>query len=140
MQISRVPVDRFLGGCSDDMRLLDSVITSAMPGRSRTLWEGVFWGGTEQQIIGYGDLVQRRPKQDDVQWFVLGLAQQKSHISLYVNAVQGDKYLGQVYGPRLGKVKVGAASIALSSAALIDLQVLAEMAAEASALCPPSPR
>ena len=66
MQISRVPVDRFLGGCSDDMRLLDSVITSAMPGRSRTLWEGVFWGGTEQQIIGYGDLVQRRPKQDGV--------------------------------------------------------------------------
>lgn len=125
---------------SSDLEVLDALIVRSMPGRSRTLWEGVFWGGTEQSIIGYGDLVQRRPKGDDVEWFVVGLALQQKHISLYVNAVEDNKYLGSFYGPKLGrgaKVKVGAASIGFRSVDLIDLDVCAELIGHAHSISPP---
>ena len=39
----------------DDMRRLDRVISEVMADETRTLWEGVFWGGSDQTIIGYGD-------------------------------------------------------------------------------------
>jgi hypothetical protein len=78
MERSDISVDESLGSLPDDvaptMRQLDSVIESAMPGRSRTLCEGVFWGGTDQSIIGYGDIVQLRPKGGSVEWFLIGLA------------------------------------------------------------------
>jgi len=31
---------------------LDKEISRIMKGQSRVLWHGVFWGGTEQHIIG----------------------------------------------------------------------------------------
>lgn len=76
--------DRF----RDDVARLDAEISRVMAGHPRVLWEGVFWGGTEQRIIGYGDLVQRRSRGEPVEWFVVGLAAQKDHLSLYVNAVE----------------------------------------------------
>ena len=121
----------------DAMTTVDRIITSSMPGRSRTLWEGVFWGGSEQSIIGYGDLVQPRPKGESVEWFVIGLARQKSHMSLYVNAVENGQYLGKHYGDRLGKVKLGSASIGFTSADDLDLDVLAELAEHAHRISPP---
>ena len=92
--MERVPTDPtdYIAGLDDergaDLATIDKVLVDAMPGRVRVLWEGIFWGGTEQTIIGYGDLVQERPKGDDVEWFIIGLALQKNHISLYVNAVK----------------------------------------------------
>ena len=106
MQPSSTDPTEFLSALEDqrraDLEVLDELLVNAMPGRERTLWEGVFWGGTEQSIIGYGDLVQPRPKGDDVEWFVIGLALQKKHISLYVNAVEDNTYLGSRYADRLG--------------------------------------
>jgi hypothetical protein len=119
------------------MAALDATIVAAMPGRCRVLWEGVFWGGTEQRIIGYGDLVQPRPRGDDVEWFVVGLAGQSKHLSVYVNAVDDGRYLGQHYADRLGKVKVGSASIAIRRLDDLDLGVFAEMIGRAHELTPP---
>lgn len=141
MQPSSTDPTEFLSALEDqrraDLEVLDELLVNAMPGRERTLWEGVFWGGTEQSIIGYGDLVQPRPKGDDVEWFVIGLALQKKHISLYVNAVEDNTYLGSRYADRLGKVKIGAASIGFTSVDRIDLDVLAELAEHAHRISPP---
>lgn len=67
-------VDAFLlsldGVHAETMRGLDAVIAPVLEGCERMLWEGVFWGGTVQQIIGYGGIVQPRSKGDDVEWFV----------------------------------------------------------------------
>ena len=56
--------DAFLDSLPEEvgrpMSELDSIITSCLPGRVRILWEGRLWGGTEQRIIGYGDVVQPR--------------------------------------------------------------------------------
>ena len=111
----------------------------ALPRRRRVLWQGVFWGGTDQSIIGYGDITQPRPRGDDVEWFLVGLARQKSNYSIYLNAVRDGAYLGQAYGDRLGTVKLGAASIGFTRLENLDLEVLAEMLREADELTPPDP-
>lgn len=115
------------GQVGADMAALDKLIIEAMPSASRTLWTGVFWGGTDQAIIGYGDLLQPRPKGPDVEWFVVGLARQKRHYSLYVNAVEDGAYLLHKYQDRLGKVKVGSANLSFTSLAAIDQHELSEM-------------
>jgi hypothetical protein len=116
------------------MASVDRVLVEAMPGASRRLWAGTFWGGTDQEIIGYGNLVQPRPKGDPADWFVVGLARQQRHFSLYVNAVENGRYLAHHYADRLGKVKVGSASVTFRGAGDLDLDTLAALAAHAHRL------
>lgn len=118
----------YLDGLPDDrrepMRQLDRLIADVMQGHSRVLWQGVFWGGTEQSIIGYGDLTTGRPGGKTVEWFMVGLALQKQHLSIYVNAVEDGRYVAEAYRSELGKVKVGKASIAIKRVEDVDLDAL----------------
>jgi hypothetical protein len=98
-----------------------------MAGHSRVLWEGRFWGGSEQSIIGYGDYSYQRSSKETVEWFIVGLAPQKNYISIYVNAADGDGYLVKKHAGRLGKVKVGSAAISFKSADDLDLGVPEEV-------------
>jgi hypothetical protein len=144
VQISETTPDEFLATIDEatiraDMRRLDELLVAQMPGRRRVLYEGTFWGGTEQHIIGYGVLVQPRPRGEDVRWFIVGLARQKASYSLYVNAVADGAYLGRKYADRLGKVKMGSASIGFRSLDDVDLDVLEELATEAHRITPPDP-
>jgi hypothetical protein len=129
-------VDEFIAANDPDGSLsrLDAVITGALPGAKRMLWQGVFWGGTEQSIIGYGFIEQPRTKGKPVQWFLVGLARQKRYLSLYVNAAEDGAYLSKIYGERLGKTKVGSASLSFTSADAIDLSVLDELVRRAGEL------
>jgi hypothetical protein len=142
-RVDRTPDDHLVG-LDDEIRstmiAVDRVIVAAMPGRSRTLWEGVFWGGTDQTIVGYGDLVQTRSDRSRIEWFVVGLARQRRHFSLYVNAVEDGTYLVQSYADRLGKVKVGAANVTFRRVDDLDLDGLAELAAHAHRITPPDER
>lgn len=136
MRPTTTPVDDFIAANDPDGSLarLDAVITPALPGATRVLWQGVFWGGTDQSIIGYGAIVQPRPRGRSVEWFLVGLARQSSSLSLYVNAAEDRQYLAKAYGPRLGRTKVGAASISFRSADAIDLGALDEMVRHAGRL------
>lgn len=109
------------------MERLDVVISTVMAGHSRALWVGPFWGGTDQTIIGYGDVTTTQSRGRKVPWFMVGLALQKNYISLYVNAVQDGRYVSESFGPRLGRVKVGKASISFKRLEDVDLQVLTEV-------------
>ncbi|WP_061960320.1 DUF1801 domain-containing protein [Demequina flava] len=135
MERTAESVDEFLAQGDSDadgtLTAIDAVIVAALPDGTRTLWRGIFWGGSEQAIIGYGDITQPRPRGADVEWFLIGLARQKDYVSLYVNAADGRQYLSKEYGPRLGKTKVGAASISFKSVEDVDLEILAEMARHA---------
>ena len=123
--------DAFIASQPDDRRSdlekLDSVLSRAMWGQSRVMWEGRFWGGSDQKIIGYGDFSYDRPS-GMVDWFMIGLAPQKNYISIYVNAADEDGYLVKKHAARLGKVKVGAAAFSFKSVADIDLEALEEVA------------
>lgn len=138
MRVSEESVDTWLNSIddqrSDEVKHLDMIISEVFAGDTRVLWIGKFWGGTDQTIIGYGDLVQPRPRGKDVHWFVAGLALQKANISLYVNAVKDVKYLGQYYGETLGKVKLGSASIGFRTVADLNEDVLKALLNEAREL------
>lgn len=116
---------------------LDAIITSCLPGRRRSIWEGVFWGGSEQRIAGYGDIVQPRPRGNDVAWFLVGLARQQRSYSVYVNAVDDGEYLLSRYAGRLGKVKVGSASLSFGAVDDLDRAAFRELLGRSHELTPP---
>ena len=115
MERSPITPDDYIRSLPDDVRddiaTLDADIAAIMAGRERVLWEGVLWGGTQQRIIGYGSYRIKDRAGAQVDWFVIGLAKQKDHLSLYVSAVEDGVYLARRYADRLGKVKVGSANV-----------------------------
>jgi hypothetical protein len=111
-----------------DLERVDAVLSKVMKGHSRSLWGGKFWGGTEQSIIGYGDHAYQGSNKKTVDWFIVGLAPQKSYNSIYINAADEDGYVIQRYADRLGKVKVRSAAITYKKAEDLDLKVLEEVA------------
>ena len=128
MEVSNTTPDEHLAQLDDDdMSLLDREITARMPGAARFLWEGKMWGGTDQAIIGYGHFSYKNSSGKEVEWFMVGLAQQKNYISMYVNAVSDGGYLLDDYKARLGKVKTGSASISFDSVGDVELDVLMEL-------------
>jgi hypothetical protein len=118
----------------DDIATLDTAIVRAMSGEERVLWEGRFWGGSDQRIIGYGAYTYTGRSGASGEWFIVGLAVQKNYLSLYVNAAEDGTNLGKRYAPRLGKVKAGSANLQFKRAGDIDLDVLAEMVTRAREL------
>ena len=86
----------------EDLRRLDAEISKRMPGRPRILWRAPMWGGTDQTIVGYGDFSNTNSRGETVEWFMVGLAAQKDHISVYVNAGDPDGYLVRKHADRLG--------------------------------------
>ena len=121
------------GKQGEDMRYLDSFISERMTGHERHLYEGTFWGGSDQEIIGYGVMDYTNRSGEDVEWFMVGLAEQKNHISLYVNAVEDGQYMLRQYEGKLGKAKLGSASIAFSTLEDIELDNLLELVGRAAA-------
>ena len=123
--------DDYIASQTPDIRAvleaLHALIKKALPNQDCCLWEGVFWGGSEQRIIGYGDYSYQRSDKTQVEWFIIGLARQKNYFSVYVNVVESKCYLAELYGPQLGKVKTGKSSISFRSLSDVNLSVLSEM-------------
>lgn len=135
MRKTRKDPSRYIESLDNDvstqMKKLDKLIAGAMKGHSRVVWEGTFWGGSKQIIIGYGDYNTTRPGGKSVSWFMVGLALQKNYFSIYINAVEEKQYLSERYGPELGKVKVGKASISFRNVDDIDLSKLKKIVTKA---------
>ena len=142
MQTTDTPPGEYLAshpdGVRQDMTTLDQAITHAMKGRRRVLWEGRFWGGSDQRIIGYGDFDYTGRSGKSVDWFVVGLAAQKNYITVFVTAVEDGTYLAESHKDRLGNVKVGRSSVSFKRLSDVDLPVLLELVGRANALMPGS--
>lgn len=124
------------GPRADDLRVLDGRISAEFDGLERVIWAGTMWGGTEQTIIGYGAISQPRPRGASVEWFLVGLAVQKRHLSVYVNAAEGREYLVQQRAGELGRVKVGAAAVTFGAVTDLDLDAFGAMLRRARELTP----
>lgn len=139
MERSTRDPDDWLAALPEDVRAamqrLDALLSEGMAGLPRTLWEGVFWGGTTQAILGYGDLRTTRSDGRAVDWFMVGLARQSRRFSLYVNAVEAGRYVVQAQAARLGKVKVGSACIGFTRIEQLDVAALQDVLAIARAQC-----
>jgi len=123
----------------EDFATLDARIAEVMAGLPRTVWEGKFWGGTQQRIIGYGEYHYQGKSGAEGEWFVVGLAAQKQYLSVYVNAAEDGEYLVKRYVGRLGKVKAGSANVTFRRLADVDLDALLEMVARARELLAADP-
>ena len=129
MEPTNDDVDAFLADLgSDDMTTLDARISDVF-GADRVLWRGIFWGGSEQAIIGYGDWTYRRPGKPDVNWFMVGLAQQKNAISVYIMAVEDGQYAVKKYADTFAsgtgaKPKVGSSVVSFKRLSDVDLEAL----------------
>ncbi len=135
MQPTDRDVDEFLTslpeGVRNDLITLDREIGAVMEGLPRVLYEGKLWGGTDQEIIGYGLDSYVRSDGKRVEWFVVGLALQRNYISIYVNTVEDRLYLAEKYGKRLGKVKVGKSSISFARLDDVDPHELVALVTKA---------
>ena len=135
MQRSVTSPDEFIAslpdGVRDDITALDAELARIFDGHERVLWEGPMWGGTEQRIIGYGAFNQVNRSGAAVDWFIVGLAVQKAHLSLYVSAAEDGHYLVTRYADRLGKVKTGRANVTFRRLADVDFPGILEMATRA---------
>lgn len=140
MERTETDVDRFLadipGPRGEHLRELDGLIAEELSGLERVLWTGVMWGGTDQRIVGYGAITRPRPRGAAVEWFLVGLAAQQRHLSLYVNAAEDGEYLVRRRAPELGRVKVGAAAITFSEPADLELDALRALLRRARELSP----
>ena len=135
-------IDEYLGGLPDERRpeveVLHGLLSDLFAGDDIVLYEGRFWGGTDQQIIGYRPILQSRSDGSQVEWFAVGLAMQKQYLSLYVSAVEDGQYLSKQRGSGLGKVKVGSSSVSFNSLDDIDMDALRAFLTRARDLSPPS--
>lgn len=131
MQPTDTPITAFLAslpdGVREDVTALDAELATIFGGHERVLWEGPMWGSTEQRIIGYGRYRQRNRSGAEVDWFVVGLAAQKAHLSLYVSAVEDGQYLVKRWADRLGRVKVGSANVTFRRLSDLDLPSVVAM-------------
>ena len=135
MQRSSTSPDEFIAslpdGVRDDVAILDAQLSRIFEGHERVLWEGPMWGGTEQRIIGYGAYRYEGRSGASGEWFVVGHASQKAHLSLYVSGAEDGQSLAKRYAHRLGKVKVGSANVTFKRLADLDLPVALDMAERA---------
>jgi len=118
----------------EDFATLDARIAEVMAGLPRTVWEGKFWGGTRQRIIGYGEYHYQGKSGAEGYWFIVGLAAQKQYLSLYVNASEDGEYLAKRRAAALGKVKAGSANVTFRRLADVDLDALLAMVTRAREL------
>ena len=89
-------------------------------------------------MLGYGKYHYRYPTGREGDWMLVGVANHKSYISLYVTAQSGDRYLAEKYADRLGKVSVGKSCIRFKSFDDLDQGILAALLREAVQHGPPS--
>lgn len=62
-------------------------------------------------MLGYGSFPYLNAKKENIGWPVISLANQKNYISIYVCALEKDKYVAELYKKELGKVSVGKSCI-----------------------------
>jgi hypothetical protein len=128
MKITDESVENYVNNLKDEeITKLNDLVRKHLVGFKASLWRGVFWGGTEQTIIGYGDVTYTRSDKKQVDWFIVGIARQKNHLSLYISARNDDGYLANLYAPKLGKVKTGAGRLSFNKLEDVKLNQLAKL-------------
>lgn len=75
-------------------------------------------------MLGYGSFPYLNYKKEKIEWPVIGLANQKNYVSLYVCAVDNGKYIAEMHKAELGKVSVGKSCIRFKKIEDLNLPAL----------------
>jgi hypothetical protein len=106
---------------------LHAVIAAAVPQLEAKVWD---YSG---QLIGYGTYHYKGRSGREGDWFLIGLANRKSYISLYSMGVRDGRYLTELYHDRLPGTRIGKSCINITRPGLLDDAVIAELARETAA-------
>jgi hypothetical protein len=119
--------EEFLDGLAEPRRSevarLDEVIRAAVPDLERVVHRG---------MLGYGPYRYRYGSGREGDTCVVALASQKSYISLYVNAIEGDQYLPEKYADRFPAASIGRGCMRVKRAADLDADQLTELLRQAA--------
>lgn len=103
---------------------VDATIRGAAPGLAV---------GREGRFLGYGPFHYRYDSGREGDTFVVSMMDGAQALSIYVTGGQDGGYLVEANADRLGKVSVGKSCIRVKRLEHLDLDVLAELVAEAAA-------
>jgi hypothetical protein len=115
--IASLPPDR-----RETLAALDSHIRQAMPELKPRLWG---------KMIGYGQFTYTSGRRE-TSWFIIGLANGKSHISIYVSATDEGGYLVEQNLKQLGKVTGGRSCINVKHVADLNLPAFSVLIKQAA--------
>lgn len=80
---------------------------------------------------GYGSFTYKNNKKEELNWPTIAIASQKNYISIYICAIDGDKYLSEKYKDKLGKVSVGRSCIRFKKLDDVNIDILTLVIKEA---------
>lgn len=115
------------GERESDLRQLDALIVEVVPELDKQ-----FVSGMSITMIGYGMFHYKSVSGREGDWPVIGLANQKNYISLYICAIRDGKYLAELYGDKLGKVNNGRSCIRFKKVADLNLTEIKNILREAA--------
>ena len=124
---TRVPADPpavvdFLTSLPDERRGAVSAVHEVIR-RAAPELEPALWG----KMLGYGTYHYRYASGREGDFYVVGLANQKQYVSLYLCAAVDGAYLAETNAGRLGKVSVGKSCVRFKKLEDLDLDVVAEL-------------
>lgn len=92
-----------------DLQKLDKLLRKSAPRLKRYFHKGTPVGepGMRFKMIGYGKSHYRANSGQQVEWPVVGVAQQKSYISVYLSVTKDGAPPVQSYAGRLGECRMG---------------------------------
>ncbi|HKZ25960.1 MAG TPA: DUF1801 domain-containing protein [Acidimicrobiia bacterium] len=106
-----------------DVAALHKLIRTTVPGLKPTMALG---------YPGYGLKHYKYASGREGDWPVVGLANNKQYISLYVTAVKDGHYLAETYARRLGKASCGKSCIRFKRLSDLNLEAVKELLGEAA--------
>lgn len=112
-----------------DLRELDKLIRETAPGLQPILFDGL-----SLMMIGYGMFHYKYASGREGDWPLIGLANQKNYMSLYVCAAQDGQYLAEKYQAQLGKVNCGRSCIRFKKLEDLDKEIFIKVIKEAEEL------
>jgi hypothetical protein len=117
------------GDRAGDLKRLDKLIRAAAPNL-----EPFFLEADTMTGLGYGRYHYRYASGREGDSCVVGLANQKNYMSLYVCVTKDGKYLPERYAKRLGKASCGKSCIRFKKLDDLDLDTVTALLKEAAQL------
>jgi len=108
-----------------EVRAVHELIRATAPGLEPRIESG---------MLAYGRYRYRYASGRSGEWPAIGLASQKRYISLYVMAVDGDRYLAETFRDRLPKADIGKSCVRFKRLADLDRDTLVELIREGAKL------
>jgi hypothetical protein len=124
-----------------DLEALDEAIRTSAPSLRRHFHAGTPHGdaGMRMKMIGYGGFRYAIKSGKTTPWPVIGIALQKSYISVYFSVARDGAPIVAPYAGKLGEARSGSNHFSFVAFADLDVEALSSLLAEAADLVKADP-